>query len=58
MLHPPPDPQMKRDALAGAPDFISKHQPNKDSAAEKKTQPEIAFSAAFRAALARKAVAA
>jgi hypothetical protein len=39
----PPDPEMKRDALAGALNFISKPQPNKDSAAEQNTQLETAI---------------
>jgi hypothetical protein len=56
MSHPP-EPEMKRDALAGAPNFKSKPQPKNTSAAKPNTQPETAFGAAFHAALARKAVA-
>ncbi len=41
MLSHPPDPEMKRGACQGTPDFISKRQPNKDSAAEQNTQAEI-----------------
>jgi hypothetical protein len=36
----PPDPQMKRGALAGTPNFISTTQPKKISAAEQNTQLE------------------
>ena len=35
-------PKMKRDALAGAPNFIAKPQPKKISASQQKTQSEIA----------------
>ena len=41
MSHPP-DPEMKRDALAGAPNFISKPQPNQTTAARQILQPETA----------------
>jgi len=53
----PPDPQMKRDALAGAPNFIAKPQPKNISTVEQIAQPETAFAYALRMALARKAVA-
>jgi hypothetical protein len=53
----PPDPEMKRDALAGAPNFIPKPQPEHTSRTEKIAQRETALAHALRVALARKAVA-
>jgi hypothetical protein len=41
MLHPP-DPQMKRDACQGAPNFISNHQPDQTNAARQILQLETA----------------
>jgi hypothetical protein len=38
----PPDPQMKRDARQGAPDFISHTQPNQNATARQILQLETA----------------
>jgi hypothetical protein len=49
MSHPP-EPETKRGALPGTPDFIRKHQHNQNSAAEQIAQPETAPSTRVAAA--------
>jgi hypothetical protein len=47
----PSEPEMKRGALAGTPDFIRNHQPNENTDAEQITQPESAVIGANPAAI-------